>query len=116
MASSPPGRTPSTAAHRELREELGVDAELRPVLTRWYRDDTAHYLAHLYEARWDGTPLVLQPSEVAGAWWEDTATLRRRAGRPRLALRPRYPGAAGRVAALVGGPDRTARSGPHPVR
>ncbi|NYD20641.1 NUDIX domain-containing protein [Kineococcus aurantiacus] len=76
------GETPLAAAHRELREELGLDVDpgtgLRPVLVRWYRDETAHYLAHVYEARWDGTPLVLQPSEVADAWWEETSTLRRR--------------------------------------
>ncbi|WP_106206328.1 NUDIX domain-containing protein [Kineococcus rhizosphaerae] len=72
------GEDPLAAAHRELREELGLDADLRHVLTRWYRDETTHHLAHLYEARWDGTPLVLQATEVAHGWWEPATTLRDR--------------------------------------
>ncbi|MEW1958263.1 NUDIX domain-containing protein [Kineococcus sp. NPDC059986] len=72
------GETPRYAAHRELREELGLDLDLTPVLTRWYRDATVHYLAFVFEARWDGTPLTLQPSEVDTAWWEEPDTLRRR--------------------------------------
>lgn len=72
------GEEPLAAAHRELREELGLDLTLHPVLTRWYRDDITHYLAFVYEAWWDGTPLTLQPSEVAEGWWEDATTLRDR--------------------------------------
>jgi 8-oxo-dGTP pyrophosphatase MutT (NUDIX family) len=72
------GENPLEAAHRELREELGVDAELHPVLTRWYRDSATHFLAFVHEAWWDGTPLTLQPSEVADGWWEDATTLRDR--------------------------------------
>ncbi|MEZ0163514.1 NUDIX hydrolase [Kineococcus sp. LSe6-4] len=76
------GEEPLDAARRELREELGLDLPLSPVLTRWYRDGTTHYLAFVHEARWDGTPLVLQPSEVAEAWWEDPAALRRHLADP----------------------------------
>jgi isopentenyldiphosphate isomerase len=64
------GEDPATGAARELAEELGVrDVALRPVLRHWYRDEHTHYLAHVYEARWDGRPLVLQPSEVDAGWW-----------------------------------------------
>ncbi|GAB3470423.1 NUDIX domain-containing protein [Kineococcus endophyticus] len=73
---------PPQAARRELREELGLDLPLTPVLRRWYRDEATHYLAFVYEARWDGTPLTLQPSEVTDAWWDDPATLRRRLDDP----------------------------------
>ena len=72
------GEDPLDAARRELREELGVEADLHPVLTRWYHDESTHYLAFVYEAWWDGTPLTLQASEVADGCWENTETLRDR--------------------------------------
>jgi len=72
------GEKPLAAAHRELQEELGLDARLHPVMTRWYRDATTRYLAFVYEAWWDGTPLTLQESEVAAGWWEPADTLRER--------------------------------------
>ncbi|NAZ80524.1 NUDIX domain-containing protein [Kineococcus sp. R8] len=71
------GEEPDEAAARELAEELGVrGVPLRPVLRRWYRDEHTHYLAHVYEARWDGRPFTLQPSEVEAAWWTTPAELR----------------------------------------
>ncbi|WP_432485099.1 NUDIX domain-containing protein [Kineococcus esterisolvens] len=77
------GERPDEAARRELAEELGVRAaQLRPVLRRWYRDEATHYLAHVYEAWWDGTPLVLQESEVAAGWWEPAQRLRERLADP----------------------------------
>ena len=77
------GEDPGAAARRELAEELGTGAlALRPVLRRWYRDDVTHYLAHVYEAWWDGAPLVLQDSEVAAGWWEPAQRLRERLADP----------------------------------
>ncbi|WP_432509694.1 NUDIX domain-containing protein, partial [Kineococcus auxinigenes] len=77
------GEDPSRAAERELAEELGVrGAVLRPVLRCWYRDELTHYLAFVYEAWWDGEPLVLQVSEVAAGWWEPAQRLRERLADP----------------------------------
>ncbi|WP_245886727.1 NUDIX domain-containing protein [Kineococcus xinjiangensis] len=75
------GEDPAAAARRELAEELGVrGADLRPVLRAWYRDERTHYLAHVYEARYDPErhgPLRLQPEEVAGGEWMPPARLDR---------------------------------------
>ncbi|MCI2237706.1 NUDIX domain-containing protein [Paenibacillus sp. TRM 82003] len=77
------GEDVEEAARRELAEELGVGSvALRPVLRRWYRDEVTHYLAHVYEAWWDGRPLVLQASEVAAGWWEPARSLRERLADP----------------------------------
>ncbi len=83
------GEDPSRAAERELAEELGVrGAVLRPVLRCWYRDELTHYLAFVYEAWWDGEPLVLQVSEVAAGWWEPAQRLRERLADPAWAFVP----------------------------
>jgi len=63
------GETPEVAAARELAEELGVaGVPLRPLLTADYADDQTRYLAHVYEATWDG-PIVHQAEEVAWGSW-----------------------------------------------
>jgi 8-oxo-dGTP pyrophosphatase MutT (NUDIX family) len=72
------GEDPAEAAVRELAEEVGVPAvPLRPLLRTWYRDQETHYLAHVYEAVWDGG-ITFADGEVTAAWWEPEAVLARR--------------------------------------
>jgi 8-oxo-dGTP pyrophosphatase MutT (NUDIX family) len=76
------GETPDEAAHRELAEEAGVrGADLRPLLRTWYRDHSAWYLAHVYEAVWSG-PVRFVDGEVDAAWWEPWADAVLRSGGP----------------------------------
>lgn len=76
------GEAPDEAAVRELAEEVGVSGVLpRPLLRTWYRDDETWYLAHVYEAVWDGE-VTFPDGEVAYAWWEDPAVLARRLADP----------------------------------
>jgi isopentenyldiphosphate isomerase len=76
------GEQPETAARRELAEELGIEpAVLHPLITTWYRDETTHYLAHVYETMWDGD-VELRDGEVSTAWWEPQAVLAARMGDP----------------------------------
>lgn len=82
------GEDPHAAAQRELMEELGVTTTLYPVAKRWYRDEVTHFLAFVYEAWWDTTPLVLQASEVAHGWWEPARRLRERLADPSWAFVP----------------------------
>ncbi|WP_233153588.1 NUDIX domain-containing protein [Kineosporia sp. R_H_3] len=76
------GESPLEAARRELAEELGVEgAALTEVFTGWYRDDDTHYLAHVYEAVWDG-PVRFVDDEVEDGWWEHPAVLTERLADP----------------------------------
>jgi 8-oxo-dGTP pyrophosphatase MutT (NUDIX family) len=63
------GEAPDAAAERELAEELGVSGvPLVKLLTGRYDDDTTRYVAHVYEATYDG-PLRFADGEVVwGAW------------------------------------------------
>jgi len=76
------GEDPDVAAVRELGEELGVTGvALRSLLRTWYRDRHTWYLAHVYEAFWDG-PVAFADGEVAEGWWEPEGRLRARLADP----------------------------------
>lgn len=77
-----PGEAVADAARRRLREEMGVECELREVLCFTYRADlggglTEHELDHVLVGTWDGTPLP-DPSEVEAWRWAGHAELERR--------------------------------------
>ena len=76
------GETVEAAARRRLREELGVDCELKFVLRTHYRADVGHGLiedevVHLFVGEYEGgvTP---DPAEVSGYEWVSRADLRAR--------------------------------------
>ena len=68
------------AARRRLREELGVDCELKFVLRTHYRADVGNGLiedevVHLFLGAYDG-PVAPDPAEVAEHAWATRAELR----------------------------------------
>ena len=79
-----PGESPADAVVRELREELGVDARVRGLRTvnwlpPWSAWDDAVLFVFDVEP-WDPeTPLVLQPTEIAGVHWCERDLVRERA-------------------------------------
>lgn len=69
------GEDVDEAARRELAEELGIEGTpLRPLFVAPYADEHTRYLAHVYEASWDG-PVRWQPEEVAWGDWLTQAQL-----------------------------------------
>jgi isopentenyl-diphosphate Delta-isomerase len=66
-----PGESPEEAARRRLREEMGMECELRPVLVFTYRAEVGaglveHELDHVFVGRSDAEP---RPDpEEADAW------------------------------------------------
>jgi len=70
------GEDVDEAARRELAEELGVaGVPLRPLFVAPYADEHTRYLAHVYEARWNG-PIRWQADEVDWGAWLTLAELR----------------------------------------
>ncbi|MDR7303452.1 NUDIX hydrolase [Haloactinomyces albus] len=69
------GEAPDAAAHRELAEELGIDAAPRFLFRTSHRRDTVRFHAFLYEIFWDG-PIIHQPEEVADGRWIPVTELR----------------------------------------
>ena len=76
------GETVEAAARRRLREELGVDCELKFALRTHYRADVGNGLiedevVHLFVGAYDG-PVTPDPAEVAAYDWVSRAELRAR--------------------------------------
>jgi isopentenyl-diphosphate delta-isomerase len=76
------GETVAAAARRRLREELGVDCDLRFALRTHYRADVGNGLiedeiVHLFVGAYDG-PVAPDPAEVAGHEWVSRGDLRAR--------------------------------------
>src|SRR4051794_38247210 len=65
------------AARREVREEIGVDAEPDPLFPFRYADERTTAQAMVYRVRHDG-PFRLQPEEVAGGGFVPLAELEAR--------------------------------------
>lgn len=63
------GEEPLASVRRELAEELGIsDAELRPLGTDVYEDDTTRCVEHSFETTWDGDVRHADGEVVWGAW------------------------------------------------
>ena len=72
------GDEPDAAAGRELREELGVELELRALERRLIRQPTETYFAYVYAGSLGAdSPLALDADEVAAIEWCDEAGYRR---------------------------------------
>ena len=79
------GDVPEAAAHRELREELGLDVALVALERRLVRQPSETYFAYVFAgAAPDDLEAVLDPAEVAAVEWCDEPGYRRwcTAGRP----------------------------------
>ena len=69
-----PGENTHQAAHRRLREEMGVECPLHHLLSFVYRSDlgnglSEHEYDHLFVGRIEGTPVLPNPDEVAEWRW-----------------------------------------------
>jgi isopentenyl-diphosphate Delta-isomerase len=72
------GEVPEAAAHRELREELGLDVVLVALERRLVRDSNETYFAYVFAgAAPDRFVPVIDPDEVAALEWCDESGYRR---------------------------------------
>ena len=76
------GESVAAAAHRRLKEELGVDCDLRFALRTHYRADVGNRLiedeiVHLFVGAYDGA-VTPDPQEVGAFDWVSQADLRAR--------------------------------------
>lgn len=68
-----PGEPTLTAAHRRLREELGIDTALTPITRLLYRAEVGeglieHEYDHIFEGIWNGE-IFPAPEEVSAFMW-----------------------------------------------
>jgi isopentenyl-diphosphate delta-isomerase len=72
--------TVSAAAHRRLREEMGIRCSLRPLFTACYRADVGngmveHEIVHVFGGQFNGA-VCPDPCEIDGYAWFEPAALR----------------------------------------
>lgn len=64
-----PDEDPEEGARRELAEELGIEGvELTELLVASYDDETVRYVAHVFEAWYDGPVRHVDGEVVSGEW------------------------------------------------
>ncbi len=68
-----PGETPREAAHRELAEELGLEAELIEVLRYPAALETGWEFVTLYEAQTDAAPALNLEEATCGAYFNPSS-------------------------------------------
>lgn len=73
------GESVSQSAARELREELGVGAELRFLLEMYFEDQANRVFCHIFRANHNG-PFRLQPEEVVRGEFMELAEIINRVG------------------------------------
>jgi isopentenyldiphosphate isomerase len=74
------GESFDDGARRELREELGVDAEVEPLFPFRYADPSTIVHGMVYRARHDG-PFRLQPEEIVEGEFVPLSQMRERASK-----------------------------------
>lgn len=77
-----PGEDTLAAAHRRLREEMGLDAELNSLGSFIYRAEfgnglTEHEFDHVFSGKTERQP-VINPDEVNDYSWQDTDQIKAR--------------------------------------
>ena len=65
------GEDPAVAAHREMREEVGLDVPVRPLVELEVDEDFKHEHLWSFAADWPGGRWAYDPVEIAEVAWFD---------------------------------------------